>query len=44
MLDTQFTETNILDLGIWVNVQHQVRCFHRLLVMQKDELTKKHCM
>ena len=36
----QSLETNMLDLGVWVAIQHQVEAFHRLLVLQKDQLAK----
>ena len=30
----------MLDLGVWVAIQHQVDSYHRLQVMHKDELAK----
>ena len=33
-------ETNMLDLGVWVAIQHQVDTLHRLVVLHKDQLAK----
>ena len=33
-------ETNMLDLGVWVAIQHQVVFLHKFVVLQKDQLAK----
>ena len=33
-------ETNMLDLGVWVAIHHQVDTLHRLVVLHKDQLDK----